>query len=124
MTSGASHLRMLPSPRAWRTIPFGLRRPHPVEQMLNEVLEDGGIQLIHDLLAVALGEDEPRVTESAEVPGDGGPGGRELLGDLAGGLGSVAEQAENLASRRVGERAEGIHASDSIRYLDHCASIE
>src|SRR5690348_10562014 len=63
------HLRMLAS--RW----FG--RPDPFEQVLHHVLEDCRIQLVDDLLPIALGEDEPRVTEHAEVARDGGPGGGE-----------------------------------------------
>src|SRR3954469_1543169 len=110
MRRGATSLRMLPSPGARPAPAVSLRRPDPVEQMLNEILEDGGVQLVHDLLAVALGKDEPRVAEGAEVTRDRRPGSGELLGDLAGRLRAIAQQPEDLTTRRVCKRAKGVHA--------------
>jgi hypothetical protein len=78
--------------------------------MLNQVLKYGRIQLVHDLLAVALGENEPSIAQRAEVTGDGSPGGREVLGDLAGALGPIAEEAEDLAAGGIREGTEGVHA--------------
>src|SRR5690349_5868003 len=79
---GATSLRMLPSPRAGPPPTIALRGTNPVEQMLNEILKDGGVQLVDDLLAVALGEDESRVPQRAEVTRDRRPRGRKLFGDL------------------------------------------
>src|SRR4051812_3804868 len=123
MGRGATSLRMLPSPGARPAPAVALRRPNPVEQMLNEVLEDGGVQLVHDLLAVALGEDEPRVAEGAEVTRDRRPGSGELLGDLAGRLGTITQQPEDLPAGGVGERAKGVHAAN-IAYLADYASTQ
>src|SRR5690349_8080817 len=118
---GATSLRMLPSARTrppWAAI---LRGTNPVEQMLNEILEDGGVQLVHDLLAVALGKDEARVAKRAEVARDRRPRGRKLLGDLAGRLRPIAEQPEDLPAGRVGERTKGIHVIN-LTYLADYAS--
>src|SRR4029077_2547584 len=108
MSAGASHLRMLGSARL-RPAARRFRGTHPVEQMIDEVLEDGGVQLVHDLLSVALRENEPGIAERAEVSGNGGPGRGELIRDLAGRLGSVAEEVKDLAPGRIGERAESVH---------------
>ena len=77
--------------------------------MLNEVLEDGGVELVHDLLAVALGENEPRLAKAGEVARDGRPRGGKVIGNLPGGLRTIAEESEDLAAGGVGEGAEGIH---------------
>src|SRR5256885_644484 len=116
MRIGASHLRIFPSAAGSRAA-ARLRRTNPVEQMLNEVLEDGGIELVHDLLAIPLGEDEPRVAERAEMARDGRPRRWKLLGDLTGRFRSVAEQVEDLPSGRVGEGTEGIHYLGSYYLL-------
>src|SRR5690349_5814955 len=110
MRRGATSLRILASAGARPPRAVALRGTNPVEQMLNEVLEDGGIQLVHDLLAVALGESESRVAERAEVTRDRCPCRGKLLGDLAGRLRPVAQQPEDLPASRVGERAKGVHA--------------
>ena len=109
---------MLPSAAARAAF---LRGTHPVEEMVDEILKDRGIELVHDLLAVALGENEPGVAQCAEVPRDGRPRGGEVLSDLAGGFGSVAKEVQDLAPRRIGERAEGVHGLN-ITYLANCAS--
>src|SRR4029079_13681184 len=103
MSSGATSLRMLPSTRARPAGAVAFRGANPVEQMFDQVLKDGGVQLVHDLLAVALGEDESRVAERAEVTRDRRPRGRELVRDLAGRLGTVAQQPEHLQPGRVRE---------------------
>lgn len=82
--------------------------------MLDEILEDGGIELVYDLLAITLGEDEARIAEGAEVARDRCPRRRELFGDLARRFRSVAEQVQNLAPRWIGERAEGIHGRNLL----------
>ena len=79
--------------------------------MLDHVLEHGHVELIDDLLAHSSGDDEVRMPEHGEVPGDGGPGGVKVLGDLAGGTGPVAQEAEDVPAGGVGEGAEGfVHA--------------
>ena len=97
-----------------RVAAAAFRGTHPFEQVVDEVLEDGGVELVDDLLAAALGENEAGVAECAEVAGDGGPGGWEVVGDLAGRARSVAEEAEDFAAGGVGEGAEGVHAGQSI----------
>ena len=102
MNDAGNHLRIWP--------PWGLR---PVEQMLDDFLEDSRVQLVAHVLSVALGEHEVGVAEDAEVTRDGGPGGRESIGDLARGAWSAFEELEDLASRGVGECAEdGVHGWD------------
>jgi hypothetical protein len=51
--------------------------------MLNDILKDGRVQLVNELLSVANGENETGLLEYREVPGDGGPRTREVLRDLA-----------------------------------------
>lgn len=77
--------------------------------MLNEIMEDRAVQLIHDLLSIALGEYELGVPKRSEVSGDRRPCRRKVVGDLARALGAVAEQAENLAPGGIGEGTEGVH---------------
>ena len=65
--------------------------------MFHDILEHARIELVDDLLADARGEDQFRVPEHGEVPGDGWPGRVEVLCDLAGRAGSVFQQAEDVA---------------------------
>src|SRR5436189_6134859 len=109
MSRGASHLRMLTSSTGPIPCTRVLRRAHPVEQMIDEILEDGGIEFVDDLLTVTLRKNEPGIAERAEVARHGRPRRREVLGDLAGGFRSVAKEVQNLAPRRVGECPECIH---------------
>src|SRR5918998_3819153 len=80
----------------------------PLEQVLDEVVENGRVELVDDLLPVPLREDEARVAQHGQVPRDGRPRRREALGDLAGGLRAVAEQAQDLTTGGVAEGAEGV----------------
>src|SRR6185503_12470298 len=115
--ASGSHLRILATSCAaatGRVVAAAFGGADPLEQVVDEVLEDGGVELVDDLLAAALGENEAGVAERAEVARDGGPGGREVLGDLAGRARSVAEESEDLAAGGVGEGAEGVHAGESI----------
>lgn len=82
--------------------------------MLNEILEDGGVELVHDLLAVALGENESRFTKPGEVARDGRPRSGKVVGNVPGGLWTITEESQDLATGGIGERAEGIHASQAI----------
>ena len=75
--------------------------------MFDDVLEDAHVELIDDLLADASGGDELGLAEDGEVARDGGPGGVEVLSDLARGAGSVAKEPQDVAARRIGEGAEG-----------------
>ena len=59
--SNGIHLRIL-SPRA-----------KPLDEMFDYVLEYGRVQLINDVLPIALGEDQLGVLEHAEVARDRGP---------------------------------------------------
>lgn len=111
MIDGASHLRMLASARLARA----LRGANPLDQMVDEVLEHGGVELVDDLLAVALGENEPGVAEHAEVPGDRGPRRGKVFGDFTRCARSVAQELEDVAARGVGECAEdGLHVENVL----------
>src|SRR4051794_26579557 len=66
-TTAGYHLRIfVPSGAGWRPrVAFG--RTYPFHQVIHDVLEDRGIELVDYLLSVALREDESRVAEDAEV---------------------------------------------------------
>src|SRR6266567_1498055 len=89
------HLRIAFSPG------FGARL-RPVEEVFDEVVEHGRIELIDDLLPVALRQNEVGVAQHGEVPRDRGPRRREAFGDLPRRARSVAQQAKDLAPGRVG----------------------
>jgi len=91
--------------------------------MIDEVLKDSGVELVHDLLAVALGENEPGVAKRAQVARDGRPRRWKLVSDLAGGFGPVPEEAKDLAPGGVGQRTEGIHTFGNITSLANYASM-
>src|SRR5690349_4376594 len=98
--SGAYHLRTFP--------PSSGRWACPLHDLLEDIVEHGGVELVDDLLAVALGENEPGVAEHAEVARHGRPRGWEMLCDLARGARSVAEQLEDVASGRVSDCAKNV----------------
>ena len=75
--------------------------------MLDDLLGDTRVELVDDLLAHARRLDELRLAEDGEMPRHGGPGGIEVLGDLAGRPRPVPEQPQDVAAGRVGEGAEG-----------------
>ena len=70
--------------------------------MFDDFLEDAHVELIDDLLADASGGDELRLAQDGEVPRDGGPGGVEVLGDLAGGPRPIAQQPQDVAAGGIG----------------------
>jgi hypothetical protein len=51
--------------------------------MLYQVLENRGVQLVSNLLAVAFGHHETGVSQYGEVPGDRGPARVESVCDLS-----------------------------------------
>jgi hypothetical protein len=50
--------------------------------MLYQVLEDRGVQLVPNLLAVAFGHHETGLPKNGEVPGNRRPARVESIGDL------------------------------------------
>src|SRR5438477_12888463 len=87
----------------------------PVEQVFDEVLEYRGVELVDDLLAISLGDDEPRIAQNGEMARNGRPGARKGLSDLPGRARPVAQQAEDVAPGWVGEGFEGIvHGTRNI----------
>src|SRR5437763_7893854 len=86
----------------------------PGVEVFHDVLEDAHVELIDDLLADARGGDELRLAQDGEVPRDRGPGGVEVLGDLARGPRPVAQEPQDVAAGGVGEGAEGgVHSTIS-----------
>jgi hypothetical protein len=86
--------------------------------MLDDLVEDGRVQLVPDTLSIALGQYEVGVAKDTEVTRDGSPGRRELVGDLAGCARACPKELEDLAASRVGEGAKGgVHdrVRESIR---------
>jgi hypothetical protein len=74
--------------------------------VLDQILEDGGVQLVVDRLAFALGDDQAAGTKDGQMPRDGGPARLEVVGDLARGARARAENVEDPPPRFVGQRAE------------------
>src|ERR1700694_1449617 len=81
-------------------------RAKPLDEVFDDVLKHGRIQLVHDVLAIPLGQNQLRVLQHAEMTRDGSPAGAELLGDLPRGARSGAQKLEDLAPGWVGEGAE------------------
>ena len=75
--------------------------------MLDDFLSDTHVELVDDLLTHARGLDELRLPQDGEVPRYGGPGGIEVLGDLARRPRPVTQQPQDVAAGGVGEGAEG-----------------
>src|SRR5687767_16034537 len=92
-----SHLRIGPPSRLG-----------PVEEMFDDFVEHRRVELVANVLSVALRKDEVAVAEDTEVPRHRGPRGREAIRDLARGTRPGTQQLQYLAPRRVGERAEDI----------------
>src|SRR5664279_2560822 len=86
--------------------------------MFRHVLEDRGVQFVAHVLSVALTDDELRVPQDAQVPRNGGPTRGKLLRDLPRGARAVAEELEDRAAGRIGERAKGrLHGHRRVRHL-------
>jgi len=78
--------------------------------MLDDLLEGDHVELIDDLLTHARGRYEPCLSEDGEVPRHGGPGGVEVLGDLARRPWPVPQEPQDVPPGRIGEGAEsGVH---------------
>src|SRR3954471_4355857 len=87
-----------------------LRGTGPLEQVIDHVLEHGCVELVDDLLAVALRENQLGVPQDREMARDRRPSGRKFLGDLPGGLRALPEELEDVATSRVGQCLErGLH---------------
>jgi hypothetical protein len=81
-------------------------RARPLNQMLNEVLKYGRIQLVTDLLPMTFGHDEASLTQHREMPGDRWPTRVELRRDFPRRERSIAQQAEDATTSLVGECAK------------------
>src|SRR5438552_18902705 len=81
---------------AWAAIRF-----HPFHQVLDQILEHRGVELVVDLLSVAFGRDQPGIFQDAEMPRNGWPTRVEPRRNLAGGARCGAEEPEYLATGRV-----------------------
>jgi hypothetical protein len=69
-------------------------------------LENRGVQLVSDFLAVAFGHHETGLPEHGEVTGDCWPACIESIGDLSRREGAIPEQPKNHPPSFVGEGAE------------------
>src|SRR5258705_12045063 len=80
----------------------------------HDFLKDRGIQPIPDELALALGGDEVRRLEHAQVVRHGRERDRELLGDLPRRPILLGQQLEDLAPRGIAEGSEQriVHGRD------------
>jgi hypothetical protein len=50
--------------------------------MLHDILKNGGVQLVHQLLSVPNGQDKPGFLEHREMSGNGRPRSGEVFCDL------------------------------------------
>src|SRR6185503_4865504 len=98
-TSAATSISGLLVPRAAAAgSPRAAGRLHELQQMADDVLEDRRVQLVIDLLALPLGDHEPRVTEHPEVARNGRPARMESVGDLPRGPRPRAQQVQDVAA--------------------------
>jgi hypothetical protein len=74
--------------------------------MIDDILEDAGVELVDDLLSNARGEDEVGVAKHGKVSRDGGPRGVEMLRDFAGRERTVFQEAEDVTPGGVREGLE------------------
>src|SRR5512146_1686514 len=74
---------------------FGARR-HPIQDVVDQILEHRRVELVDDLLSLPLGQHESGVAELGEVSRYGRPRGRESRGDLARRARPVAQEAQDL----------------------------
>src|SRR5258705_2545960 len=100
MMSKGIHLRIW-SPRA-----------KPLDEMFDDVLKYGGVELVHDVLPVSLGEDQTRVLENAQVARDCCPAGFELVGDLTRRPGPGAKQLQDFPAGGIGQCAQTLLPED------------
>jgi len=92
-------------------------QPDQIEQVLEKLLKDRGIELIANHRAFALGQDEARGAKDSQMARDGGPREREAGREVAGATRSVAERLEDRAPGWIGERAEDGVGSGHAFYL-------
>src|SRR5712692_10648568 len=89
-----------------RESPWTAIRCHPFQQVLDQILEHRGVELVVDLLSVSFRRDQTGVFQDAEMPRDGWPARVEPRRDLAGGPRRRAEEPEDLATGRVRQGAK------------------
>src|SRR4026207_2185625 len=78
----------------------------PVEDVGNQILDDGRIQLVLNAVSVSLRRDEPGISQHGEMTGHGWPCARKFLGNLAGAERAVSQHLNDLPSCRIGGRLE------------------
>jgi hypothetical protein len=93
---GAIHLRMV-SPGS-----------KPLDQMLDDVLEYSGVELVSNELSVTRTKYQVGITQHCEVPRDRSPARREFFGDLTRSSRSTAKHFENLSSGWISQRSENV----------------
>jgi hypothetical protein len=82
-----------------------------IQQVLDRILKDRGIELVPNELPISFGEYQLCVAQDAQMPGDGRPARGKVLGDLPRAHRTAPEQTQDIASRRIGERTkDGIHS--------------
>jgi hypothetical protein len=80
----------------------------PLDQMLDDVLEYSGVELVSNELSISRAEYQVGVTQHGEVPRYGRPARREFFGDLSRGPRSIAKHFENFSSGGIGQRSENV----------------
>ena len=98
MLAGAIHLRS--------TFAIGASWLSPGEEVFNQLLKDGAIQLVANARSVTLRLHELGVSQHSEVARDRGPRRGELLRDLTRRARAAAQQAQDFAPRGIGQSPE------------------
>ena len=74
----------------------------------HELLQDGCVQLIIDIVFLPALEHQPRLFQHAQVVGDRGAGLGKVAAQLPGGHPPAPQQGEHLPAGRVAEGLEGV----------------
>src|SRR5215216_4006775 len=93
MRVGGSHLRS--------TLAIGASGIDPTQEMFDGILEDRGVELVENARAIPLSGHELRIAKDREVPRNGRPRRREVLGNLTRRPRTRAQQAQDFASCRI-----------------------
>lgn len=89
------------------------------QQRPHDVLHDGGVQPVDDVLPIPTRRHQARAAQDRQVPGDGRLRHGEVVDNLPDGHVAAPEEPENLAAGGVGERLEGRVAHLEPEHREH-----
>lgn len=90
------------------------RRSCPPHHVIDHVLKRGGVELVHNLLSISLGEDQARLAQHAEVARNCWPGRLELSRDFARRISALTQQVQDPATRRIAQSAISVSHDPQI----------